>query len=101
MRQSLTPSCGSCTAVRELASPGFSSSPKTWVGGWELGLSYQIVALHAVMAQLLEGGSIHHALGINPFGRKKDAQGAQKASQRQADVAQRVMQWRWLFHRRD
>jgi hypothetical protein len=56
-----------------------------------------MVALQAVMAQLLEGDTIHHACGITPFGAKTDPQAAQKASQRQAQVAQRVMQWRWLF----
>ena len=62
-----------------------------------MGLEFQMVALQAVMAQLLGGDTIHHACGINPFGAKTDPQAAQKASQRQAQVAQRVMQWRWLF----
>ena len=65
--------------------------------GWQIGLEYHMVALQAVMAELLEGDTIHHACGINPFGPSTDASSAQKASQRQADVAKRVLQWRWLF----
>ena len=67
------------------------------VCGWNIGLDYQIAALQAVTAQLLEGDTIHHALGINPFGAKTDAKAQDKASRRQADVAQQIMQWRWLF----
>jgi hypothetical protein len=35
--------------------------------------------------------------GINPFGGKSDPKSAQKASQKQAKTAARIMQWRWLF----
>ena len=56
-----------------------------------------MVALQAVMAQMLDGDTIHHALGINPFGQKSDPKSAQKASAKQTEVANRVMQWRWLF----
>jgi hypothetical protein len=69
----------------------------TEVCGWQMGLDYQMAALQAVMAQLLGGDTIHHACGINPFGGGKGAQASQRAAQRQADVAQRVMQWRWFF----
>jgi primosomal protein N' len=34
------------------------------VCGWQMGLEYQMVALQAVMAQLLGGDTIHHAMGI-------------------------------------
>ena len=67
------------------------------VCGWQMGLEYQMVALQAVMAQLLGGDTIHHALGINPFGVAPGEKAAQRAAQRQATVAERVMQWRWLF----
>jgi len=63
------------------------------VCGWDMGMEYQMVALQAVMAQLLGGDTIHHALGINPFGQKSDPKSAQKASKRQTEVAQHVMQW--------
>ena len=66
------------------------------VCGWQMGLEYQMAALQAVTAQLLNGDTLHHACGINPFGNKSDPKSAQKASQRQAEVAQRVLQWRWL-----
>ena len=62
-----------------------------------MGLDYIMVALQAVMAQLLCGDTIHHALGINPFGASRSAQASQRAAQRQTTVAERVMQWRWLF----
>ena len=67
------------------------------VCGWQMGMEFQMVALQAVMAQMLEGDTIHHALGINPFGNKADPKSAQKGSQRQTEVANRVMHWRWLF----
>jgi len=67
------------------------------VCGWQMGLEFQMMALQAVMAQLLDGDTIHHACGINPFPQKKDAKAASKASQRQSEVAQRVLQWRWVF----
>ena len=67
------------------------------VCGWEMGFEFQMMALQAVMAQLLEGDTIHHACGINPFGVKNDPKVAQKASQKQVETAARIMQWRWLF----
>ena len=63
------------------------------VCGWDMGMEYQMVALQAVMAQLLGGDTIHHALGINPFGQKSDPKSVQKASKRQTEVAQHVMRW--------
>jgi hypothetical protein len=51
------------------------------------------------MAQQLGGDTLHHACGINRFGDHKpqDDKSRGKASQRQANVAERVMQWRWLI----
>ena len=37
---------------------------------WDMGVNFQIVALQAVMAQLLDGDTIHHACGIPAFGKK-------------------------------
>ena len=65
------------------------------VCGWEQGLDFQILALQAVTADLLAGDTIHHALGINPFPGSGHADG--QKSQRQADVAKQVSQWRWIF----
>jgi hypothetical protein len=67
------------------------------VCGWEMGLEFQMMALQAVMAQLLEGDTIHHACGINPFGMKNDPKAAQKESKKQVGAASRIMQWRWIF----
>ena len=38
---------------------------------WDMGVEYQIVALWAVMAELLDGDTIHHACGIPAFRRKE------------------------------
>ena len=46
------------------------------------------------MAEQIGGDTLHHALGIMPFGHKGPAA---KESQRQTDVAKRVQQWRWLI----
>ena len=61
---------------------------------WDMGTQFQIVALQAVMAQLLGGDTIHHACGIPAFGNKESAE---EDLQRHMDVAKKVLQWRWLF----
>ena len=48
------------------------------VSGCEMGFEFQMMALQAVMAQLLEGDTIHHACGINPFGAKNDPKADKK-----------------------
>ena len=46
------------------------------------------------MAEQIGGDTTHHALGINPFGqRSSEAQ----ETQRQSDVAKRLLQWRWFI----
>ena len=69
------------------------------VCGWQMGLEFQVAALQAVMAQQLGGDTLHHACGINPFGDNKpqDDKSRGKASQKQANVAERVMQRCWLI----
>ena len=67
----------------------------TDVCGWEMGLDCQMAAHQAVMAEQLQGDTLHHACGISPFG--KTVPDDAKASQRQTDVAKRVLQWRWLI----
>ena len=67
------------------------------VCGWQIGLDYQVVALQAVTAQLLDGDTVHHACGINPFGASSGAKASQRAAQRKATVAERVGQWKWLL----
>ena len=39
---------------------------------WNIGVEFQIVAFQAVMADLLEGDTIHHAFNINIFGKQKE-----------------------------
>ena len=39
--------------------------------GWNIGMEFNIIALQAVMADLLGGDTIHHALNIGIFGKKK------------------------------
>jgi hypothetical protein len=67
------------------------------VCGWEQGLDFQMMALQAVTAELLDGDTIHHALGMNPFNKRADAKSRDKATTRQADVAKQISQWRWIF----
>ena len=61
---------------------------------WEMGIHFQIVALQAVMAELLGGDTIHHACGIPVF--KKGACHGDDL-QKHMEVAKRVLQWRWLI----
>ena len=71
-----------------------SSELFTEVLGWVRGADFQKAALQATMAEQIGGDTIHHALGINPFGQKgSDA----KERQKQSAVAERVLQWRWLI----
>ena len=59
--------------------------------GWQHGVEFQIVSFQAVMAELLDGDTIHHALGLDWAGDK--AQTLLKSLER----AQQVLQWRWLI----
>ena len=62
---------------------------------WDMGIQFQIVALQAVMADLLGGDTIHHACGITAL--KKRSQCHSDDVQKHIDVAKRVLQWRWLI----
>ena len=62
--------------------------------GWEQGVHYQVVALQAVMAQLMGGDTIHHACGIPAFKKGTDDDSARASQQ---SIAKRVLQWRWLI----
>ena len=61
---------------------------------WQQGLDYQVIALQAVMADLLKGDTIHHACGI-PV-RKKGADG-EMVIQSHKDVAEKSLYWKWLL----
>eukprot|EP00973_Karenia_brevis_P009411 1271748-Karenia_brevis.AAC.1 len=60
-----------------------------------MGVEYQVVALQAVMADLLGGDTIHHACGIPVM--RKGGLGDDTQAQQQLAVAKRVLQWRWLI----
>jgi hypothetical protein len=59
---------------------------------WDIGVEYQIVALQAVMADLLGGDTIHHACGIPVFSRKGECH--QDDVQKHMQIVKRVLQWR-------
>ena len=61
---------------------------------WQQGLDYQVIALQAVMADLLKGDTIHHACGI-PV-RKKGMDG-DLVIQSQKAVAEQSLYWKWLL----
>ena len=61
---------------------------------WNIGVEFQIVALQAVMADLLGGDTIHHACGI-PVCKRRECHS--EDAQKQMEVAKRVLQWRWLI----
>ena len=65
----------------------------TDVLGWDMGIEFQVVALQAVMADLLGGDTIHHACGIPIF----RGNSATEDMQKHMEVAKRVLQWRWLI----
>ena len=62
--------------------------------GWQQGVQFQVVAFQAVMAHLIGGDTIHHALGIPVFtdGRSSADQVASHMA-----VAKRMLQCRWLI----
>ena len=60
-----------------------------------MGINFQVVALQAVMAELLGGDTIHHALGIPCFGKRRECHNDDL--QKHMEVAKRVLQWRWLI----
>ena len=63
--------------------------------GWTAGVEFQIVALQAVTAALIEGDTIHHGCGLVPAQFRRGRQ-ADEFGQSQMDVAKKMLQWRWL-----
>ena len=53
------------------------------------------VALQAVMADLLGGDTIHHALNLKVFGKRNTT--TSHETRRQEEVAKQMLQWRWLI----
>ena len=63
--------------------------------GWNIGTEFNIIALQAVMADLLGGDTIHHALNIGIFGMKKKDKGSQETRAR--EVMRSMLMLRWLI----
>ena len=64
---------------------------------WNIGVEFQAVAFQAVMADLLGGDTIHHALNISLFG-KKTSNRREGGSESQALVTMKaLLQLRWLI----
>eukprot|EP00435_Cladocopium_sp_Y103_P058343 s631_g20.t1 len=59
--------------------------------GWQHGVHFQIVSFQAVMAELLDGDTIHHALGLDWSGDRTQTR------LRGFEKAQQTLQWRWLI----
>ena len=59
--------------------------------GWQHGVDFQIVSFQAVMAELLDGDTIHHALGLDWGGDRT------RNCLRTLEKAQETLQWRWLI----
>ena len=64
------------------------------VCGWQQGLDFQIMALQAVMADQLNGETIHGALGLDPF---RNHAKTSKTSKKAMETSKCVSQWRWLI----
>ena len=56
---------------------------------------FHIVVLQTVMADLLGGDTIHHALNLPVFGRTMATN--YDDSRKQQEVAKQLLQWRWLI----
>ena len=54
-------------------------------------VEFQIVALQAVMADLLEGDTIHHAFNIPFFGRNYSTRPVQQGSNKDIEIAKAVL----------
>ena len=65
--------------------------------GWNTSVEFQIVALQAVMADLIKGDTIHHAFNIPVFGKNFFTQHAPRGSKKDIDNAKAVLQYRWII----
>lgn len=63
--------------------------------GWNIGMEFNIIAFQAVMADLLGGDTIHHALNICIFGMKKKEKGSQEMRAR--ETMRSMLMLRWLI----
>ena len=60
--------------------------------GWKQGVQYQVVTFQAVMADALEGDTIHHAFGLNWTGNDSS-----KSLKHLLELSLATLQWRWLI----
>ena len=63
--------------------------------GWRAGIDFQIGAFQAVNADRIDGDTLHHALGLQPFRARKNS--GQGSKDKKKDAAARVSQWKWLI----
>ena len=61
--------------------------------GWKQGEEFQVVTLQAVMAEDLNGDTIHHAFGLNWQGAGDERISPHKL----LDLSMRALRWRWLI----
>ena len=61
--------------------------------GWKQGDEFQVVTLQAVMANDLNGDTIHHAFGLNWQGFGDERISGNKL----LDLSSRALRWRWLI----
>ena len=61
--------------------------------GWKQGEEFQVVTLQAVMAENLNGDTIHHAFGLNWQGAGDERISPHKL----LDLSMRALRWRWLI----
>ena len=64
---------------------------------WNTSVEFQVVALQAVMADLLQGDTIHHAFNIPVFGKIFSSRPVQRGSNKDIENAKAVLQYRWLI----
>ena len=64
---------------------------------WNTSVEFQIVALQAVMADLLQGDTIHHAFNIPVFGRNYSTRPVHLGSNKDIQNAKAVLQYRCII----
>jgi hypothetical protein len=64
---------------------------------WNIGVEFQVVAFQAVMADLLGGDTIHHALNISRFGKKGTNRRDGGAESQAIKTMNALLQLRWLI----
>ena len=63
---------------------------------WNMGVEFQLVAFQAVMAELLGGDTIHHALNIGIFNKTFPSREGSN-EKKNLDAMKAILQLRWLI----